>query len=266
MEIFGGNLNMKKSKKTYFEHLKHSKNLITLPLTEPCIILPPPPSPKWISHWLPLKYITLIFQCKYPPITYNCENRILWLRRRVECPECRVGLSAESLLTHIQVQHGIIWGDQGWLYPHHHPLGRLRPIGSPSRKRSHASGAQWRDYSGGRPDVPTSRFNLRTTTWKILLWSWRRETGPIPTTLNVKISCPKNNWTTGIPPLPSVDGGWVETMMLDRIGGIGGGGDGTNRLRPPSHGGILFQVSRAGPVGFRWWVDGGDPELAVSVA
>ena len=39
------------------------------------------------------------------------------LRRRVECPECRVGLVAGYLLTHIQVQHSVGRGGQGQPQP-----------------------------------------------------------------------------------------------------------------------------------------------------
>ena len=39
------------------------------------------------------------------------------LRRRVECPECRVGLVAGYLLTYIQVQHSVVRGGQGQPQP-----------------------------------------------------------------------------------------------------------------------------------------------------
>ena len=33
-------------------------------------------------------------------------------RRRVNCPECGVEVTAGSLLTHCQIQHGVGWGDR----------------------------------------------------------------------------------------------------------------------------------------------------------
>ena len=55
-------------------------------------------------------------------------------------------------------------------------------------------------------------------------------------------------------------------MTIGDIVVIGGGGNGTHRLRPPSHGGVILQVSGTGTVGVRRRVSGGDSELAESAA
>ena len=174
----------------------------------------------------------------------------LW--RSLECPECKVGLAVGSLQMHIQVYHGMGLGGQGQLqppHPHPHPLGSLRPIDFPSQRRSRSSGAQWWDARGGWPAGPTSGFTLRTAMCDMPLWSWRRATGPTLAVLSAICLCLRDHWTAGIPPLPSVDGWGGGGVMLGIRGGRGGrvgGGNGTHFLRPPSHGGTLFQVPGAG--------------------